>query len=144
MSHLLCRYHVLALISQASLACSPHRCNWDHSCTCDHRCRWDSFAELQRSQQLLRSTEGTQFLLTAALQKNDSTKSNVSFVHEFARLFVVQQGNFGHAILSREKKLKLDGHTQETSAWARTQDTRDEPKSSTHNQGVEQPGGTTQ
>ena len=31
-----------------------------------------------------------------------------------------------------------------TSAWASTQETRDEPKSSTHNQGVERPGGTTQ
>ena len=77
-----------------------------------------------------------QFLLTASLQKNDSTKSKVIFVDKFARLFVVQQGNFCHAISSREKKLKLDGHTQETSAWASTQDTRDEPKSSTHNQGA--------
>ena len=33
---------------------------------------------------------------------------------------------------------------KETSAWASTQDTRDEPKFSTDNQGVEQPGGTTQ
>jgi hypothetical protein len=33
---------------------------------------------------------------------------------------------------------------QENFAWASRQDTRDEPKFSTDNQGVEQPGGTTQ
>ena len=40
---------------------------------------------------------------------------------------------------------ETERETQENSAWASTQDTRDdEPKFSTDNQGVKQPGGTTQ
>ena len=102
-----------------------------------------------------------QFLLTVSLQKNNSnnvatsflltsSRDFLSFKQEtfvrstfcpstrkllFARLFVVQQGSS-----SREKKLKLDGHTQETSAWASTQETNPNPQRIIK----EQAGGTTQ
>jgi len=100
---------------------SPHRCNCDHSCTTPTAAAVTTGADgtLLRSCSVDSSSFArlkavvAQFLLTASLQKNDSTKSNVIFVDKFARLFVVQQGSFGHSISSRKKNLKLDGHTEE-------------------------------
>ena len=114
MSHLLCRYHVLALISQASLACSPHRCNWGHRCSCDHRCRWDSFAENQRWQQLLRSTEGSSRPIPAY------SRTSEKWFHQIKRHFCSQvRATFCRSTWKlwscssiARKKVKLDGHTQ--------------------------------